>query len=97
MKFKQTEHDAFKNKIEQLGLNYLDFTFTKKKGWLSIQHELTKTPFAFHRKTETSLNKDGTWRIQNHYFTLDNGIKTQFDSFESILNHFRLWLRQIHV
>ena len=95
MKFKQSEHDVFKELILDSGLDYSAFLFTKKKGWLHIGCGLADKPFLFHRKSTTQLDHEGAWVKSNFYLTQENGVKMEYTSFDEIKALFLEWLNQL--
>jgi len=95
MKFKQAEHDEFKAVIEEQGLDYSSLSFTKKKGWLAINHENRSGRFMYHRKSETQLSNDGRWLEKDKFFTKADNTRKEYDQFQSVLDDFRRWLKEM--
>ena len=67
----------------------------KKKGWLSISHEIMADPFRFHRKDESGLDDQGKW-INSSSYTVNIGKETlDIESFEGVLLPFESWLMEV--
>ncbi|MFT4987228.1 MAG: hypothetical protein ACI8U0_002875, partial [Flavobacteriales bacterium] len=84
MKFTQEEHDAFKKEIIASGKEYHEFSFTKKKGWLSINHPNSSNPFLYHRKSETQITIEGQWVEHEKYFSEMNNNKEEYSDFQKV-------------
>ena len=91
MKFLKSEYDSIKNVIENEGLEYEKFSFTKKRGMLHIQHENRTDSFIFFRKKESVFNEKMKFEEKTTYFV---GSKKglELSKWENVLTEFKKWL-----
>lgn len=94
MKFLKSEYDQFIVAIKKHEFHENDFTFTKKRGMLYVEHQLTKATFCFFRKKESSLNSNLQFEDKITYYVGPKKEKL-IESWELLMNQFDSWLKNI--
>lgn len=91
MRFQITEYKEIKAAIESSPLDYGDFSFVKKRGWVNI-HFKKEALFRFHRKRVTELDENLQWKFTNTYTVEISKQKNAFETRDEMIVCFRDWL-----
>lgn len=94
MRFQITEYKEIKAAIESSPLDYGDFSFVKKRGWVNI-HYREEALFRFHRKRITELDESLQWKFTDEYTIEIDKRKVQESSRQEMMSHFNTWIMSI--
>ncbi len=90
MKFLPNEYQDFCTSIEKSAYAKPEFSFVKKRGWLTVSRK--QQTFRFHRKKEQILNNQLQWEERLSYRCEGEGVKSEGLQWQQVLAAFEQWL-----
>ena len=93
MKFHIKEHKDFESVLAKNGFTKNDYSFSKKRGFLSINVKTKPEAFIYYRKKESRLDEKGQFTdVITYYLNKDKSIS--FETWEEVLEAFDRFLKE---
>ena len=97
MKLPETYYNDINNAISKWNIPPASFSFTKKKGWVYVNHLASGHFFSFFRKKSVEISTlNHQWENKETFRTkFHGGIIEEKGNWQDVINSFKEWLAGI--